>query len=122
MRLLETALLSVQGLLGIAELGAGGAKLAGAESQVEVFDHLGFPQWFRLLTGGLELLAGIGLLGSLVVQPRLALGGSVLAIVVLIGALGAHIRAGDAPSEMLPAAVLLVLALVVTWNRAVGPA
>ncbi len=97
-------------------------KLAGAESQVEVFEHLGYPQWFRLLTGGLELLAGAGLLVSLVLQPRLALGGSVLAIVVLIGALGSHVRAGDSPGEMIPAAVLLVLALVVTWNRTVGPA
>ncbi|MDY6819186.1 MAG: DoxX family protein [Halobacteriales archaeon] len=122
MSLVSTALLGVQGLLGIAELAAGGTKLVGMESQVEVFEHLGYPQWFRLVTGGFELLAGVALLISLVVQPLLALGGSVLAIVVLVGALGSHIRAGDAVSEMVPAAVLLVLALVVAWNQAGTPA
>jgi uncharacterized membrane protein YphA (DoxX/SURF4 family) len=122
MSLVGTALLGVQGVLGLAELAAGGTKLAGADSQVEVFEQLGYPQWFRLVTGGLELLAGVGLLVGLVGQPRLALGGSVLAVVVLIGALGSHVRAGDSAGEMVPAAVLLVLALVVTWNLVGGPA
>jgi uncharacterized membrane protein YphA (DoxX/SURF4 family) len=118
MTIAGTALLGVQGLLGIAEAAAGGTKLAGADSQVEVFEHLGYPQWFRLITGGLEVTAGLALLAGFVVSPLLALGGSVLAIVVLLGALGSHVRAGDEPSEMVPAAVLLVLAAVVTWNHA----
>jgi uncharacterized membrane protein YphA (DoxX/SURF4 family) len=122
MSLVGTALLGVQGLLGVAELAAGGTKLAGVESQVEAFEHLGYPQWFRLVTGGLELLAGVALLVGLAVQPLLPLGGSVLAAVVLVGALGSHLRAGDPASEMVPAAVLLVLALVVTWNQVGGPA
>lgn len=113
-----TALLGVQGLLGVAELAAGGTKLAGAQSQVDVFEHLGYPQWFRLVTGGLEVTAGLALLAGFVVGPSLGVGGSVLAGVVLVGALGSHLRAGDEPGEMVPAAVLLVLATVVIWNHA----
>jgi uncharacterized membrane protein YphA (DoxX/SURF4 family) len=117
MSLLETVLLGVQGLLGVAVVAAGGTKLAGVDSQVEVFEHLGYPQWFRVITGGLEVAAGIALLAGFVVAPRLALAGSLLAVIVLVGALGSHVRAGDSPGEMVPAAVLLVLAALVTWGH-----
>jgi uncharacterized membrane protein YphA (DoxX/SURF4 family) len=120
--LVGTALLGAQGVLGVAELAAGGTKLAGVESQVETFEHLGFPQWFRLVTGGLEVLAGVGLVVSPFVRPGIALGGSVLAAVVLVGALGSHLRAGDSAGDMVPAAVLLALALVVAWTHLGGPA
>lgn len=118
MSLVGTALLGVQGLLGIAEVAAGGTKLAGVDSQVEVFEHLGYPQWFRLVTGGLEVTAGLALLAAFVVAPSLALAGGLLAAAVLVGALGSHVRASDDPGEMVPAAVLLVLAGIVIWNQA----
>jgi uncharacterized membrane protein YphA (DoxX/SURF4 family) len=120
MSLLGTAILGVQGLLGVGMLGAGGTKLAGAESQVETFEHLGYPQWFRLVTGGLEVTAALALLVSFVVTPLLAIAGSVIVGVVLLGALGSHVKVGDEPREMVPAAVLLVLAAAVVWHHAGG--
>lgn len=117
MSLVTTAMLGVQGLLGVGMLGAGGTKLAGAESQVETFERLGYPQWFRLVTGGLEVIAALALLASFVVGPLLAFVGSLLVGVVLLGALGSHLRVGDEPGEMAPAAVLLVLAALVAWNH-----
>ena len=39
----------------------GGAKLAGLPAMVDVFEHVGFGQWFRYLTALLEL-GGAGLL------------------------------------------------------------
>ena len=35
----------------------GGAKLAGLPAMVEVFERVGFGQWFRYLTGILEVAA-----------------------------------------------------------------
>ncbi|MFB6362266.1 MAG: DoxX family protein [Halobacteriales archaeon] len=118
MSVVGSALLGVQGLLGLGELAAGGTKLVGVESQIETFEHLGYPQWFRLVTGGLEVLAGVALLVSFLVAPTLALAGGLLALVVLIGALASHLRVGDEPSEMVPAAVMLLLAAAVVWNHA----
>ena len=49
-------------LLGAAFLAAGGAKLAGVQAMVEIFDKVGIGQWFRIVTGLLEVGGGILLL------------------------------------------------------------
>ena len=41
----------VRVLLALAFGAAGAAKLAGAQQMVQVFDAIGFGQWFRYLTG-----------------------------------------------------------------------
>lgn len=117
MSLAGTALLGVQGVLGLAELAVGGTKLLGQEDQVETFERFGYPQWFRVATGGAELLAAVGLLAGLVLQPVYGLAGNLLALVVLTGALGSHARAGDPATQFVPAGVLFFLAAVVTWSR-----
>lgn len=117
MSLIGTAILSVQGLLGFAELAAGGSKIVGRDSQIEIFEHLGYPQWFRLVTGSLEVVAGLALLISFFVTPVMALAGGVISFSVLVGALTSHVRVGDEPSQMVPAVFLLVLATVVIWNH-----
>ena len=50
----------LSGLLALAFLGAGGAKLAGAAAMVEIFNNVGLGQWFRYFTGVLEVAGGIG--------------------------------------------------------------
>jgi len=45
----------LSGLVGLAFLWAGGAKLAGAAAMVELFDKVGRGQWFRYLTGLLKM-------------------------------------------------------------------
>jgi hypothetical protein len=114
MSLASTALLGVQGLLGLAMAGSGGMKLAGADQAVEDFERFGYPQWFRGLTGSLELLAAVGLFASFVTSPEVALGAALVVVGVMVGALLTHVRAGDSPSEMAPPAVILVIALVLS--------
>lgn len=114
MTLFGTAVLGLQGLLGVAMVGAGGAKLAGQASQVEDFDRFGYPQWFRVLTGGLELTAALGLLTAIVLTDTFALAGGLVGAAVLAGAVATHVRVGDPASKAAPAAVLLALALVVS--------
>lgn len=117
MTLVETMLLGLQGILGVAMAGAGGTKLAGAETHVEDFERFGYPQWFRLATGSVEVLAALGLLLAFVTSPPLALAGGALTVLVLGGALLTHVRTGDPLSDAVPAAALLVVGLAVVWNH-----
>lgn len=76
--------LGLRALLTIAFVGAGGAKLAGAEMMVATYDTIGLGQWFRYLTGIVELagavllwlpsrqVVGAGLLGATMVGAVLA--------------------------------------------------
>ena len=100
----------LSGLVALAFLAAGGAKLAGAAAMVEVFDKVGLGQWFRYFTGLLEVAAGIGLLIS-----RYAFYAAVLLAIVMVGAIIAHVTVlGGSPA---PAAVLFVLAGIIAYLR-----
>ena len=67
----SAALWLVRGLLALAFVAAGGAKLYGVPMLVEEFQHIGLGQWFRYATGGLEIMGAILLL----VPRKAALGG-----------------------------------------------
>ncbi len=53
---------ALQILLALAFLAAGGFKLAGAHPMVQLFDQIGFGQWFRIVTGLVEIVGAVGLL------------------------------------------------------------
>jgi putative oxidoreductase len=84
---------------GIGFLGAGAAKLAGAESMVEQFEKIGIGQWFRYLTGAIEISGAVALL----------LGGT------MVGAIFTHLFVfGNSPAAPL---VLFVLLTIIIWAR-----
>src|ERR1700679_313429 len=92
----------LQGLAAFAFLAAGGSKLAGAPAMVEMFAKLGAGQWFRYLTGALEVIGAVALL-----VPRAAFYGAVLLAAVMIGAIVTHLAVlGGSP---IPALVLLII-------------
>ena len=100
----------LSGLVALAFLGAGGAKLAGAAAMVELFDKVGRGQWFRYLTGLLEVSGGIGLL-----IPRYAFYAAGLLGAVMVGAIIAHVTVlGTSPAAPV---VLLVLSGTIAWLR-----
>jgi len=100
----------LSGLVALAFLGAGGAKLAGAAAMVELFDKVGRGQWFRYFTGLLEVAGGIGLL-----IPRYAFYAAGLLGVVMVGAIIAHVTVlGTSPAAPV---VLLVLSGTIAWLR-----
>ena len=76
----------VRGLLALAFVGAGGAKLYGVPMMVQEFEHIGLGQWFRYLTGALEVLGAF-----LILTPSLAAFGALLLIGIMIGATIAHL-------------------------------
>ena len=104
--------LAIKALLTLAFVAAGGAKLMGVEMMVQTFDAIGWGQWFRYLTGVIEIGAAI----LLWVQGREAIGAGLL-VATMAAAVLFHVFVLG-PS-LVPALVLGVLAAVILWhNRA----
>lgn len=101
---------TVQVLVAAAFLAAGGAKLAGDPSMVAVFDQVGIGQWFRYLTGAVEITGAV-----LILVPKAAIFGAALLACTMAAAIATHLAViGGNP---LPAIVLLGLNLLVLWLR-----
>lgn len=89
---------------------AGIAKLAGADPMVATFDQIGIGQWFRYVTGGLEVACAI-----LLLIPRVAVIGAALLAVTMVGAIVTHVFIiGGSPA--VPIALLMITS-VVAWQR-----
>lgn len=107
---LNIACWALSGLAALAFLVAGGSKLASAPTMVEMFAKIGAGQWFRYLTGGLEVFGAVALF-----VPRAAFYGGVLLAIVMVGAIVTHLAVlGGSP---IPAFVLLVIVGTVAWLR-----
>ena len=96
----------VRGLLALAFVGAGGAKLYGVPMMV----HIGLGQWFRYLTGALEVLGAL-----LILTPSLAAFGALLLIGIMIGATVTHLFVIGGTA--VPALVLLALSAIVAYAK-----
>ena len=89
---------------------AGGSKLLGAPAMVTVFNTIGVGQWFRYVTGLIEVGSGIALL-----VPSIAVLGALLLVPTMIGAVATELFiVGD---SAIPPAVLLLAAIGVVWAR-----
>jgi uncharacterized membrane protein YphA (DoxX/SURF4 family) len=88
---------------------AGGSKLAGAPAMVDLFAAIGWGQWFRYVTGAIEISAAVALL-----IPSAALFGAILLVPTMIGAVTANLILGQPPAVPL---VLLLVAAAVAWTR-----
>jgi putative oxidoreductase len=101
---------TLSGIVALAFIGAGGAKLVGAAAMVELFDKVGLGQWFRYVTGLLEVMGAIGLLIS-----RYAFYAAALLAMVMVGAIVAHVTVlGTSPAAPV---VLLVLSGIIAYLR-----
>lgn len=109
MTLSNAAIFGFQAILGVVGLGVGGAKVTHQEAQLEEFQRFGYPQWFRVVTGLLEIGGGIGLLMGLLWRPEFAWVGGLLLSGVMMGAVVTHIRTGDPSSKTAIPAVLFAL-------------
>ena len=105
---MKYAVLGVKALLTLAFLAAGLSKLAGVEMMVATFDAIGVGQWFRYLTGVIEVAGAV----LLWVKGREVYGAGLLAV-TMVGAIIAHL-AILGPS-FVPALVLGLLAAFIVW-------
>lgn len=110
------ASIGLRGLLTLAFLAAGGAKLIGAEMMVATYDTIGLGQWFRYLTAIIEIGGAVllWLPGRQVVGAAL-LGGT------MVGAVLAHWFILG-PSAFPAIALGLIAAAVLFVHRAQIPA
>jgi uncharacterized membrane protein YphA (DoxX/SURF4 family) len=109
-RLRTITLWILQVIVALAFFTAGGSKLAGAEQMVGVFDKIGLGQWFRYLTGLLEVASAIGLF-----IPRYAFYAAGLLMLIMAGAIFAHLTVlGGSP---VPPIVLLLLSAAIAYLR-----
>ena len=89
---------------------AGSSKLAGAAAMVGLFDAIGVGQWFRYVTGSIEVVSAIALL-----VPSLAAFGAIALVATMTGAVVTHLFiVGGSPAMPL---LLLAGSLVVAWAR-----
>jgi len=102
-------LLLIKVVLTLAFAAAGLAKLAGVEMMVQTFETVGVGQWFRYVTGAIELGCAI-----LLWVPGMQLVAAALLTCTMIGAVGAHLLILG-PSAI-PALVLGTLSAVVAYS------
>jgi putative oxidoreductase len=106
----NVALWTLQILTAAALLLAGFGALSGQPMMVATFDKIGIGQWFRYVTGCIELTSAI-----LLLIPRLTPVGAALLLCTMIGAVLSHLlMIGGSP---VPALVLLCLAAIILWGR-----
>lgn len=87
-------------------------KVLGLQKFKDNFTHLHLPQWFRFVTGILEVIAVICLVIGFW-QKSFLLMGSLLLVCVGIGGAIAHARMKHGANDILVIAILAVLALCV---------
>jgi putative oxidoreductase len=104
------ALWLTQVALGLMFLMAGGSKLAGVPAMVSLFDAIGLGQWFRYVTGVIEVTSGIALL-----VPSAAIFGALLLIPTMLGAIVTNVFV--VPGSPVMPLLLLLGAAAVAWAR-----
>ena len=102
--------LALKTVVALAFLAAGFAKLSGVEMMVATFDAIGLGQWFRFVTGLIEVSAAV-----LLFVPGLQALGAGLLVCTMIGAVVAHL-AILGPS-LVPALILGLASAVICWSH-----
>jgi putative oxidoreductase len=102
----------VQVVSGLLFVGIGSMTVAGRKMFVDNFRRFGYPQWFRVVTGSLEVLGGLGLLLGVRLPWLAALASAGLALVML-GAVLTQVRTRDPLQKIALAVVLGTLAILV---------
>jgi uncharacterized membrane protein YphA (DoxX/SURF4 family) len=88
----------------------GGAKLLGLPAAVRLFHDIGWGQWFRYVTGVVELTGGL-----LLVVPRLAGASALLLMTVMVVATGIELFVLHRPP--VAATACLCAHGIIAWNR-----
>jgi len=100
----------LQGIIAAAFLAAGAAKLAGVPFMVDLFAQIGIGQWFRVVTGVVEVVGAVALL-----FPGLASIGALWLGSTMVGAVATHLFVLH--TSPVPAIVLGVLNALVVYLR-----
>lgn len=80
---------------------AGAGKLIGVEDMVQGFQRYGYPSWFRIVIGVIEIVCGVSLL-----FPKFAIDAASFLIVIMLGAVLTELIVG---TSIIPPLIVLVL-------------
>jgi uncharacterized membrane protein YphA (DoxX/SURF4 family) len=98
---------TLQALAGAMFLFAGTSKLAGVPMMVQMFDVIGVGQWFRYVTGTIEVVGAV-----LLFVPSLARFGALALAATMVGAIITHLFiVGGNPAVP----IVLLAATTITW-------
>jgi len=90
---------------------AGAGKLSGNEQMVGMYETIGVGQWFRYLTGAIEVTSAI-----LLLIPRFSGIGALILIPTMIGAILTHLFiVGGSP--LVPIVLLVIMAIIAYGRR-----
>jgi putative oxidoreductase len=107
---LNIVLWTLQVLVALVFVAAGSGKLLGALDMIALFDAVGAGQWFRYVTGSLEVLGAL-----LLIVPSKTAFGAVLLACVMAGAVIVHLTMlHSAPTAPL---ALFALTALIAWGR-----
>ena len=86
----------------------------GAKNMKQEFATYGLPVWFMWFVGGLKVLLALSLLVSFW-RPELMRPAAIGMAILMLGAVGMHIKIGDALKKTTPALSVLILSLLVAF-------
>ncbi len=109
---MSTLIIIVQVVLGLLFVAIGSMTVAGRKMFVENFQRFGYPEWFRVVTGALEVLGGLGLLIGIWIPWLAALASAGLTLVML-GAVVTEVRTREPLQKIVLPIVMGTLAIVV---------
>jgi putative oxidoreductase len=113
--MMSILIIIAQVVLGLLFVVIGSMTVAGMNMFVENFRRFGYPQWFRIVTGSLEVLGGLGLLIGIWLPWLAALASAGLTLVML-GAFLTEVRTREPLQKIVLPLVMGALAIVVAVN------
>ncbi|SFA74799.1 DoxX-like family protein [Cohnella sp. OV330] len=116
---MNIVLIVLQSFLIFPMIGGGATKLAGSKNFVEMFDSLRLPQWFRVVTGIVQIVGAIGLIVGYWKPEVLLWAGIWIAFTMFVAVL-AHFRVKHPAGSAVPALfiTLVAVALIVVQQVA----
>ena len=116
---LEVLLWILAAMLIMVFVRAGWDKFDPSSGWARAFRVWGYPVWFRILIGVLEIVAAL-----LLVWPRTAAYGAAIIIVVMLGGMGTHVFVEHRPSRVTSELLHFIVAslvLVGRWRARINP-
>jgi uncharacterized membrane protein YphA (DoxX/SURF4 family) len=98
-------------LLALIFFAAGIPKIFAAEAAIQEFEKFGYPGWFRVVIGIVEVGSGLGLL-----IPRFTSYAAMALCVVMGGAFATQIRSGGETYEALVPLVVFAILAGLAWR------
>jgi hypothetical protein len=87
-----------------------------ADSLRGEFETYGLPEWFFYLIGFLKIGSAIMLLAG-IAMPGLVGPAASIVVGLMLGAIAMHIKVGDPAMKSLPAALMLLMSLIILYTH-----